>query len=173
MILIFFIKHMHINVLGKLVTTKQLTLYFLRKSAKIIYNGLFPSFFFFCFWENGFRKECTSSAVGKQSSERNLAPSTGNWVVLAFHIHCSFNPIKVIVMLLEQFQQKSDFWVACVRQQYLTIFIWLLTIQSSVNTKSDCLYMKKVYNILTRADGINMLQQVGGNKWNVDNNTII
>lgn len=60
--------------------------YFLRKSAKIIYNSLFPSFFFFCFWENGFRKECTSSAVGKQSSERNLAPSTGNWVVLAFHI---------------------------------------------------------------------------------------
>lgn len=83
---LFFIKHMQINVLGHLVTTKQLTLYFLRKSAKIIYNGLFPSFFFFCFWENGFRKECTSSAVGKQSSERNLAPSTGNWVVLAFHI---------------------------------------------------------------------------------------
>lgn len=76
-------------------------------------------------------------------------------------------------MLLEQFQQKSDFWVACVRQQYLTIFIWLLTIQSSVNTKSNCLYMKKVYNILTRADGINMLQQVGGgNKWNVNNNVI-
>lgn len=96
-----------------------------------------------------------------------------NWKLSSFSIPYSFNPIKVIVMLLEQFQQKSDFWVACVRQQYLTIFIWLLTIQSSVNTKSDCLYMKKVYNILTRADGINMLQQVGGNKWNVDNNTII
>lgn len=106
MILIFFIKHMHINVLGKLVTTKQLTLYFLRKSAKIIYNGLFPSFIFLFlrkwFQERMYFLSCWKTVFREKSC-------SFNWKLSSFSIPYSFNPIKVIVMFLNNFNKRVTF----------------------------------------------------------------
>lgn len=80
------------------MTTKQLTLYFLRKSAKIIYNGLFPSFIFL-FLRKWFQERMYFLSCWKTVFREKFC--SFNWKLSSFSIPYSFNPIKVIVMLLE------------------------------------------------------------------------